>query len=684
VIADYVFPTGEFKMEERILPFYLYFSPDDTELGAHLGQVLREHGLEISWEGDEMAQELGINIQRPKAEINLFIWSRNAMQYGYTSGFPGEKATPQNYLLLVMDDELVPDDWGRFHRAILSGWDGDASDERLLNLVEALKEGDLSSLPDGILEVKKGPDGEKKIKTAQRDVPTHTDDAAVVDLLQRKPLARFLAEDLRRTRAQNMGSYVIHLHGPWGSGKTSLLNFIKTELRNPTPTPTGKKARWVVADFNAWQHQRFSEPWWWLMEAVSREALRALRFSRPDRAAWIFITNLAWQYLKGRTLSIIALIIFSLGVGGLIVIGVRALIPVLGGIDFKKATDIVVFISGIFAVAGVIGGAVIAVIRALRQGSTDAIRRLMDNARDPVRYLKNHFEKLVRRIKRPLAIVIDDLDRCESKYVVDLLEGVQTLFRDCPITFVIAADRRWVQGSYDSVYQGYESHMSESGRRLGQLFLEKIFQTSVPVPVMGSGVRERYFKYLIGVAKKSRDSSIKTLRNKARTALENTRSEGEVLEELGRHDKDPAFQQVFIEEAMARLASPEVVEHTEHVLENFGDLLESNPRAMKRFVNAYRVNRALDLAMRRSTASELLARWTIVSLRWPSLAHYLAHNPDKVADVVSSTSTNVPVEIRALGARSDVWNVIGKNDQGLILNKTAVRELAGELFPYAV
>jgi hypothetical protein len=85
VIADYVFPTGEFKMEERILPFYLYFSPDDTEIGAHLGQVLREHGLEISWEGDEMAQELGINIQRPKAEINLFAQRHAVWIYQWVS-----------------------------------------------------------------------------------------------------------------------------------------------------------------------------------------------------------------------------------------------------------------------------------------------------------------------------------------------------------------------------------------------------------------------------------------------------------------------------------------------------------------------------------------------------------------------------------------------------------------------
>jgi hypothetical protein len=673
-------------MKERVLPFYLYFAPTDSEIGMRLGQVLRKHGLEISWEQDELAEKMAFNIQMPQAAVNLFLWSRNAMQYGRTTGFPGRKATPQNHLLVLVDDEPVPGDWDQFHRFGLSGWDGSDSDERLVNLVQVLKEGDFSHLTTGAPKGKADTPEEMRedsSKAAPRDVPTHTDDAAVDDLLRRKPLARFIAEDLRRTRAQHMGSYVLHLHGPWGSGKTSLLNFIMDEFRMPTPTDKGVEERWIVAEFNAWQYQRFGAPWWWLMEAVSHQAIRSLRFRLPHQAAWIWTTNLAWKYLKGRTLSLIALILFSLGIGGIMVVGIRTYLSFLGGISFEEASDIVVFVSEVLAVAGVIGGAVVAISRALRQGSADAIRRLVQSAKDPVRYLKDHFEKLVQRIKNLLAIVIDDLDRCKSNYVVQLLEGVQTLFRECPVTFIVAADRRWVQGSYASVYENYEKHMSESGRQLGQLFLEKIFQTSVPVPILEPLVRRRFFKYLIGIDRQPTARPVKTLRDEARNALRRTRSEDEVLKELGRHTNDLVFQQVFIEEAMARLASPEIAEHTEHVLEDFGDLLESNPRAMKRFVNAYRVNRALDLAMNRSTASELLARWTIISLRWPSLAQELAFHPEKVADFVDDAAIDLPQELQASGAHSDFQKVIGKDGNELILNEKVVPELASELFPYA-
>lgn len=42
----------------------------------------------------------------------------------------------------------------------------------------------------------------------------------------------------------------------------SLLNFIKGELRSPTPTTLLVDQPWVVDEFNAWRHQRFGAPCW--------------------------------------------------------------------------------------------------------------------------------------------------------------------------------------------------------------------------------------------------------------------------------------------------------------------------------------------------------------------------------------------------------------------------------------
>jgi hypothetical protein len=94
------------------------------------------------------------------------------------------------------------------------------------------------------------------------------------------------------------------------------------------------------------------------------------------------------------------------------------------------------------------------------------------------------------------------------------------------------------------------------------------------------------------------------------------------------------------------------VQATEHTLSRFAPLLEPNPRAMKRLVNAYGVERALQIIGGHSTALEhprqRLALWTILKSRWPLLADYLADEPDTIEQLKAG---EVPPEVAADGAR---------------------------------
>src|SRR4029079_16683343 len=86
-------------------------------------------------------------------------------------------------------------------------------------------------------------------------VPTHSDRPSSEHHLARVRLAEILAERMRRIRgedterptstwserrakrrrdreaARDTGSFLIHVHAPWGAGKSSLLNFLGAELR---------------------------------------------------------------------------------------------------------------------------------------------------------------------------------------------------------------------------------------------------------------------------------------------------------------------------------------------------------------------------------------------------------------------------------------------------------------------
>jgi predicted KAP-like P-loop ATPase len=62
------------------------------------------------------------------------------------------------------------------------------------------------------------------------------------DLLSRVGLAQDLATQIRSLDASD--GYVLAVMGPWGSGKTSLVNLVKHELGKDTPVP--------IVEFNPW------------------------------------------------------------------------------------------------------------------------------------------------------------------------------------------------------------------------------------------------------------------------------------------------------------------------------------------------------------------------------------------------------------------------------------------------
>ncbi len=133
-------------------------------------------------------------------------------------------------------------------------------------------------------------------------------------------------------------------------------------------------------------------------------------------------------------------------------------------------------------------------------------------------------------------------------------------------------------------------------------------------------------------------------------------------------------------EALAqRLADPEVLEEIENRLAPFAGLMEPNPRAMKRLVNAYRIElrRLLTEGRRVGAAAvtpEQIALWTIVSLRWPLLADQLALRPELLA---GASDEALRPSMRELLASADVQAVVTGDGVSARLTAHAVRTLVG-------
>src|SRR5690606_20093890 len=60
-------------------------------------------------------------------------------------------------------------------------------------------------------------------------------------------------------------SFMIHLQGAWGDGKSTFLNLIENNLNNGDN-------KWVVVKFNAWQHQHLNPPWWPFLDQIYEQS----------------------------------------------------------------------------------------------------------------------------------------------------------------------------------------------------------------------------------------------------------------------------------------------------------------------------------------------------------------------------------------------------------------------------
>jgi len=268
-------------------------------------------------------------------------------------------------------------------------------------------------------------------------------------------------------------------------------------------------------------------------------------------------------------------------------------------------------------------------------------------ANDPMRKIKERFKKLISQIKDyRVAIFIDDLDRCHGSYVVDLLEGIQTLFREAPVVFVVAADRRWLNACYEEIYQKVEFRVREPGKPLGTLFLEKAFRFSTPMPGVPEDLRKSYWRYLLQVKPEEEKADQAAAEAQAKKVVAEAQNEGALRKLADESIVLPFVQKRAIREAVAvRLAAPEIAERLEHTLEPYRDLLDENPRTMKRFVNTYSANRALATLAEVDIDLHQLALWTILSSRWPRLEEFLEkclhENPEAVDNILKNNIQNI-------------------------------------------
>lgn len=365
------------------------------------------------------------------------------------------------------------------------------------------------------------------------------DNEVNVDLLN---VAHLTAAVLSLVDDDNVAPVTIGVYGDWGSGKSTVLRLVETELRSKSNQDAGVVCVW----FNSWQFETYDDAKAAIMSAILEE-LRAQRGALVKAKASILrlAKRVKWFRAAGLAAKGLGRVKLAMVTGGMSEAGLamaKSLKDGAGEIEGKDLADLI-------------------------EEDEDA----SGSGSHSVREFRDEFEKLLKEadVKR-LVVIIDDLDRCLPERVIDTLEAIK-LFLLVPRTaFIIGADEGLVRAAVATRF----ASVLEAKEQLGLDYLEKLVQIPVHVPPMSQGEAEGYMNLLFAQLRLPKEAfdALCSKRLAAATPAIDTVSFG----------YDDAKK--YLEEVPAKLQADFTL------VSQIGGLLAAqtngNPRQTKRFLNA--------------------------------------------------------------------------------------------------
>ncbi|MCP2678396.1 KAP family NTPase [Maricaulaceae bacterium NA33B04] len=465
---------------------------------------------------------------------------------------------------------------------------------------------------------------------------TLCDDPTAEDTLGRSVFAAAVVERLDDIHSQmrkdkGEGGFALNLHAPWGAGKTSVLQMMERLLRSKDREPD---ERWIVVNFNAWRHERRKPPWFPLMDALQKQACIDIAENAQSarqysvRGHW-----LSWRFLSDAMALFVGL----------------AIVGAVAGVWWttRNMDEFGPLLTIVSAVLGLAGGG-FALSRTLVFGSDEHANFHLELTRDPLNRVTRVFRSIVEACNGKICIFIDDLDRCDGDYVVTFLEGIQTCFRHRDVVYVVAADRKWIKAAFEKRYGDTFQGIHKAGQPVGYMFLEKIFQMSLPLPAVSPDYRDAYYGTVLkdgtDPARAEEDIPDEVSLDEEREALRAERGEaGMTADDVERlKDQLDADETVTGADRARRVSaavlesvkSSEAAREAEHRLLKVRHHAPFNPRVLKRMVNAYTLRLVeLQLSDDEAMTRDGLARWVVLEQCYPGLADLLAEKPDRIEEI---------------------------------------------------
>jgi hypothetical protein len=511
--------------------------------------------------------------------------------------------------------------------------------------------------------------------------------------------------------------------------------------------PEDARRPWIIVPFNAWQVEHCTPPWWVFYQAIRQRCFASIL--REGKAAvdmtpgveskkyrfryhlgpWLMLwwREYWWRLTNPKVMTLLVTSLISLLLLALLY---KAGIVHGSGkagdekVVFDLSSSIGLLLGGVTTVSSIWGfGALFT--DSIIPGTNTLAERLSLGSGDPFGRFRKHFYKTVERVERPIMVIVDDLDRCKPDFIVDLVRGIQTLLRSPRVVFLILGDRDWIERAFEAHHKAMNKVRVGPEQTFGARFVEKAIQMSFILPGMR---KERQVDYVRGLLLGRRstthsvsDTSLEpqaaaALREVIRKTAETQKGMPLETDQIRRNvmsayqdfssglqlpDVQTASEHVnqFVNEELAIRAAVDnrIEQEISHRLEPLAAYFPSNPRQIKRIINAVTMYYAVALQQEGLGADDprwfQLALWIIIMTEWPETWRLLASYPwladlllaaDPETEIKKVDSANLPgseeatlKQVNRIRVDEKLMALIaGWNDRsGPVLDRTTIEEL---------
>lgn len=474
----------------------------------------------------------------------------------------------------------------------------------------------------------------------------------------------------------------LSVEGEWGSGKSSFMKQLKICLEGPKFQETGRRRdrNALTVEFNPWRHEKEDALWAAFAVRFINEISGQLPLLRRLRSRFMLMRTrfdwregwLDWVKAMGFAAAIVCIPIAAV----LVVVfgGWKAVVDLIGKLPDTEdwVESLVTWLSGIGGAGTVLGSLIVLVGKVRSYLSEPLSFDLEKHLKSPdygsrISFVENFhrdFKKIVDAYvgRKHAFVFIDDVDRCAVPKAAELMQAINLMIASDPrLFFIIGMDREKVAAGLAVKYEKTVPYITSAasgeatGSRIdalefGYTFVEKFIQ----IPFLVPQPEETKLDTLLGIAGPERPGERSGLRTALRRLMSAFRrwlplrlpdtdatAEGQTDDGAGR-DLDRTRDHSEAGQKYRFMVSRNDTETLKGTLAWVAPHLDNNPRRMKQFINLFRLRVLISYETGLFDSSdtyepisiEQLAKFVIITLKWPLLIRDLENEPDLLSKLL--------------------------------------------------